>query len=105
PGLPKLRLEGIAHGLDEAIGLLGDEAQLCVVQLKCVLAQQSGYIRLFIPGTVLSMVNPPTDGEVRRAKRAAETKANLRRLAGVKTWMRAEIGWAEIASSDLSELR
>ncbi|MBI3186078.1 MAG: type III secretion system cytoplasmic ring protein SctQ [Myxococcales bacterium] len=106
PGLPKLRLEGLVHGLEEVIQLVGgDEPLMAVVQLKAVLGAQTGYVRLFIPATVLGMVNPPSDSQVVRTRRAAAVAANSHRLAGVKTWLRAEIGTAEISSQDLLELR
>ncbi len=105
PGLPRLRLEGLVSGVDEATAMVAEEAQMVVVQLKVVLGAQTGYVRLFVPATVLSMVNPPADGEMRRMRRRADIFANIRRLAGVKTWLRAEIGQAEIQSADLVELR
>jgi flagellar motor switch protein FliM len=104
PGLPRLRLENVCRGVDEAIHLLGDEKQVAVVQLKGIVGRHSGYIRLFIPATLLGMVTPPSQGTERRARRAAEAAAHLKRLAGVQTWLRAEIGHAEISSTDLKNL-
>jgi flagellar motor switch protein FliM len=105
PGLPRLRLEGLCHGVDEALQLLGDEQLVTVVQLKAVIGANSGYLRLFIPATVLGMVNAPVEGAERRGKRNHELRAHVSRLSGVKTWLRAEIGQAEISSADLAELR
>ena len=105
PGLPRLRLEGLCHGVDEALQLLGDEQMVTVVQLKAMIGSNSGYLRLFIPATVLGMVNAPAEGVDRRGKRGHELRAHVSRLSGVKTWLRAEIGHAEISSIDLAELR
>ncbi|MFZ5469611.1 MAG: YscQ/HrcQ family type III secretion apparatus protein, partial [Myxococcota bacterium] len=105
PGLPRLRLEGLIRGVDEALSLLSEEAQVAVVQLKCVLGGQSGYLRLFIPASVLAMTQPPPEAEARRAKRAADFAAHRSRLAGVKAWLRAEIGYAAVTSADLVQLR
>ncbi|MHB8876593.1 MAG: type III secretion system cytoplasmic ring protein SctQ [Myxococcaceae bacterium] len=105
PGLPRLRLEGLCHGVDEALQLLGEEQQVAVVQLKAVIGAHSGYLRLFIPSSVLGMTNPPADGPERRVKLASQMRANASRLSGVKTWLRAEIGHAEISNAELAELR
>lgn len=104
PSLPRLRLEGLCRGFDEAVQVLGDEAQLAVVQLKAVFGQHNGYVRLFIPESVLAAANPPVDSEVRKQKRAADVTQNLKRLKSVKVWLRAEIGSVEIAAEDLAQL-
>jgi type III secretion system YscQ/HrcQ family protein len=105
PSLPRLRLEGICRGFDEAVQLLGDEQHLAVVQLKAVFGQHSGYVRLFIPAAVLAIANPPPDSEIRKARRTADAHQNIHRLSTVKNWLRAEIGQMAISSSDLAELR
>ena len=105
PSLPRLRLEGICRGFDEAVQLLGDETHLAVVQLKAVFGQHSGYVRLFIPAAVLATANPPPDSAIRKARRSADATANIKRLSTVKNWLRAEIGQMAISSSDLSQLR
>lgn len=105
PGLPKLRLEGLARGLDEIIPLVGDEPHLAVVQMKAVVGQHSGYLRLLIPSSVLGLVNPPADGGAQKARRAANLSAHLARLAGVKSFLRAEIGQVKVSSGDLAGLR
>lgn len=105
PALPRLRLEGVAHGFDEVVELLGDEPHLAAVQLKLVVGSNTGFLRLFIPASVLSQANPPADAAVRRARRASEAQAHLSRLKAVKTWLRAEIGNVEISSNDLYALR
>ncbi len=105
PSLPRLRLEGICRGFDEAMQLLGDETHLAVVQLKAVFGQHSGYVRLFIPASVLATANPPPDSAIRKARRSSQARANIKRLSTVKNWLRAEIGQMAISSADLSELR
>ena len=105
PGLPRLRLEGLCHGLDEALGLLGDETQVAVVMLKCVIGSQSGYLRFFIPATVLGMTSPPPQGSDERARRVAALHQLLPRLSGVRAALRAEVGWAQIAFADLASLQ
>ncbi len=105
PSLPRLRLEGVCRGFDEAAELLGDEALLAVVQLKTTFGPHHGYVRIFIPASVLATANPPADAAVRKQKRAADAAAHLGRLKSVRTWLRAEIGAVEIHSSELTELR
>lgn len=104
PSLPRLRLEGVARGYDEVTQLLGDEVHLAAVQLKAVFGTNTGYLRLFIPASVLSQANPSPEAQVRRSRRASEAQAHLSRLKNVKTWLRAEIGQVEITSTDLLQL-
>ncbi|HZH04444.1 MAG TPA: hypothetical protein VEY30_11720, partial [Myxococcaceae bacterium] len=105
PGLPRMRLEGVARSSNEAVAVLGDEPQVAVLQFKAVLGPHAGFVRLFIPSTVVGMTNPPRDGAERRARRAEEMRQNLSRLQGVKTWLRAEIGTGEITNGDLAGLQ
>lgn len=105
PSLPRLRLEGICRGFEEALQLLGEESHLAVVQLKAVFGTHSGYVRLFIPASVLATANPPPDSAVRAARRQAQAAAHLGRLSTVKNWLRAEIGQMAISSADLAQLR
>lgn len=104
PALPRLRLEGVCRGFDDVVQLVGDELQLAAVQLKAVFGTHTGYVRLFIPASVLSQANPPSDAAVRRARRASEAQAHIGRLKSVRTWLRAEIGTVEINSTDLAQL-
>ena len=76
-GLPGMRLEGCVHSVKEALSLLSDEEQVVVVQLKSTLGSQDGFIRLFIPATVMGMTNPPGEGPERRARRRYEIGRNL----------------------------
>lgn len=105
PALPKLRIEGVVRGFTEIQGLIPENENLAVVQLKAVFGGHAGYVRLVIPEDVLSTANPPTDAAVRRARRSADAAAHLSRLRNVKTWVRAEIGNVEISAADLSQLR
>lgn len=105
PSLPRLRLEGICRGFDEAMQLLGEESHLAVVQLKAVFGTHSGYVRLFIPASVLATANPPPDSAIRKARRSSLAHANIKRLSTVKNWLRAEIGQMAISSADLAQLR
>lgn len=105
PGQPKLRLEGVARGVDEAAARLGEEGLVLVVQLRARLGSQEGMVRLFVPSGVLDVMEPAQVAEQRRAVLQAEARAHLPRLALVRTWLRAEIGHAEISAQDLSSLR
>jgi flagellar motor switch protein FliM len=104
-GLPKLRLEGVARGLDEAITRLSEEGPVLVVQLRARLGTQEGMVRLFVPSGVLDVMEPPQAAEQRRAVLQADIQAHLGRLSSVRTWLRAEIAQAEISSGDLASLR
>jgi len=105
PSLPKLRLETIARSLEEAVSVLHEDENLAVVQLKAVFGTHTGYVRIFIPESVLAVANPPTDAPVRRLRRASEAASHISRLSNVKVWLRAEIGQVEISAQDLSQLR
>ncbi|MBL9037377.1 MAG: type III secretion system cytoplasmic ring protein SctQ [Archangium sp.] len=104
PALPKLRLESVAQRFEEALAVVGEDEPLAVLQLKAVFGNHSGYVRIFIPETVLSMALPPSDAAVRRQRRSADAEAHIGRLSNVKVWGRFEIGQAEIASTDLAAL-
>ncbi len=104
PELPRLRLEGVCHGPDEAQALLGNEAQIGVVQLKAILGPHSGNLRVYLPASVLAMMAPAKDAGLHRARRSEEARRHARRLAGAKTFLRVEIGHAEISARDLREL-
>lgn len=105
PSLPKLRIEGVVTGFEEAAGLLGEDESLCVVQLRAAFGQHAGYLRLFIPEAVLAAANPPADSGARRERRLLEATTNAGRLAGVKVELRAEVGEVEITTGDLAQLR
>ncbi len=103
--MPKLRVEGLAKSFDEAMTLLGEVENLAVVQLRASIGSQTGYLRLFIPESVLAQANPPPMGQVRRARRSAEASAHAMRLRLVRCWVRAEIGTVDIMAADLAQVR
>ncbi len=103
--LPKLRLETVAPSLDEALAAVSEEENLAVVQLKALFGGHTGYVRIFVPESVLAVAGPSPQAPVRRHRRAADAHANAGRLANVKVWVRAEIGQVEISSGDLAQLR
>lgn len=105
PGLPRPRLEGTLRSLDQAMALVAEENQLAVLQFKATLGTQAGFVRLFIPASIVGMTNSPTEGPERRARRQLQIERNLPRLKLVKTWLRAEIGRAEIYRKDLAGIR
>lgn len=105
PALPKLRIEGVVRGFGDIHGLIPENENLAVVQLKAVFGGHAGYVRIVLPEEVLAAANPPTDAAVRRARRSADAAAHGSRLRNVKTSIRAEIGNVEISAADLSQLR
>ena len=105
PNQPKLRLEGVARGLDEAVTRLSEDGPVLVVHLRTRLGSQEGMVRLFVPSGVLDVMEPAQAADLRRAALQADIQANLRRLSSVRTWLRAEIAQAEISSGDLASLR
>ncbi|PTL80508.1 type III secretion system cytoplasmic ring protein SctQ [Vitiosangium sp. GDMCC 1.1324] len=105
PGQPKLRLEGVASGVDEAAARLGEEGPVLMVQLRAKLGSQDGMVRLFVPSGVMEAMEPAQESEQRRAMLQVDRRAHLGRLSAVRSWVRAEIGLAEISSQDLSSLR
>jgi len=104
-GLPRLRLEGTVRSVDDAMVMLGDETQVLVTQFKGTLGGQAGFLRLFLPASIVGLTNPPQGGPERRARRAAEVAEHGGRLSSVRTWLRAEIGRAELTPRDLAGLR
>lgn len=105
PAMPKLRLEGVARGLDEAVSRLSEDGAVLVVQLRTRLGSQEGMVRLFVPSGVLDVMEPAHAAEQRRAMLQADIREHLGRLSSVRTWLRAEIAQAEISSRDLASLR
>lgn len=104
PSLPRLRLEGVAHGFDEVAGMVEGEAHLAIAQLKLQVGPHTGYVRMMVPQSVLALANPPYEAEVRRLRRMRDATAHASRLRAVKTWLRAEIGQVEISSGDIAQL-
>lgn len=103
--LPKLRLETIAPSLEEAMSALSEDETLAVVQLKAIFGGHTGYVRLFVPESVLAVAEPAPDALVRRQRRAVDAVEHASRLSNVKVWLRAVIGQVEISAGDLAELR
>lgn len=104
-GLPRLRLESVARGADEVAAKLGEEGHFVSLHFNAVLGGHTGMVRLVVPAPVLEAAEPARDSARRRAKRHADIQANLGRLSAVRTWLRVEIGHAEILRRDLSSLR
>jgi len=105
PQQSKLRLEGVARGLDEAVSRLSEEGPVVGIQLRTRLGAQDGMVRLFVPSGVMDVMTSEPSAEQRRATAKAELEAHVHRLSAVRTWLRAEIGVAEITGRDLASLR
>lgn len=104
-GLPRLRLESVARGVDEVAAKLGEEGHLVTLHFNAVLGGHTGMVRLVVPASVLEAAEPAEESARRRAKLHADIQANLGRLSAVRTWLRVEIGHAEILRRDLASLR
>jgi flagellar motor switch protein FliM len=105
PSLPRMRLESTPRTPQEAAEALGLEDHLLLVQLRVLLGAQGGYVRVFLPASVLGVSRPPERDAAWRARRRAEWERNAGRLVNASAWLRAEVGYAEIASSDLGALQ
>jgi flagellar motor switch protein FliM len=105
PALPRLRLELVAHSADEIATRLGDDELLVVIQLNATLGPYGGMVRLVVPSSVMSTANENLSEAERRTRSRADTRLNRRMLSTVRTWLRAEIGQAEVSSVDLAQLR
>lgn len=105
PQQGRLRLEGMARGLDEAVARLSEEPRLVEIQLRARIGSQEGLVRLFLPASVLEGLTPEPPPERRRSLLRMDIETHLERLSAVRTWLRAEIGLAEISHRDLASLR
>jgi len=105
PNVPRLRLESVARGLDEVAAKIGEDELLIAVHLNVTLGPHTGMVRLVVPSSVVNAADEARKLPERRARLRSELKANLKMLSTVRTWLRAEIGQAEIASSDLAYIR
>ncbi len=105
PALPRLRLEGVAPSVDHILQAIDEEEHLVVVQFKLVVGAHTGFLRMFLPGSMLEALDPPEGAPLRRARRKKDLAAHSARLKSVKTMLRAEIGLVEILASDLASLR
>lgn len=105
PGLPRFNLQGFAHSADEALAVLGEETHTIAVQFKAALGQKTGWVRAFLPASLLSAALPPADSEELRERRLQGFKSAVHRFAHVRSSLWAQIGFAEILESDLLGLR
>ncbi|MCE9666636.1 type III secretion system cytoplasmic ring protein SctQ [Myxococcus stipitatus] len=105
PGVPRPRLDGVARGVDEVSARLGDDGPMLTVHLNAALGPHRGMVRLVVPSAVLEAAEPAVDSVQRRARVKADLAANARRLSAVRSWLRAEIGTAELTALDLASLR
>lgn len=104
-GLPRLRLDSVARGVDEVAAKLGEEGHFVALHFNAVLGSHTGMVRLVVPASVLDAAEPAKESARRRAKLHADIQAHVGRLSAVRTWLRAEIGHAEILRRDLASLR
>jgi type III secretion system YscQ/HrcQ family protein len=96
PSLPRLRLEGLLRGIEEAVHQLEGEAYAGIVQLRCRVGAHAGLVRIVLPASMLEL----TAASARRAR-----PGGLRApLALLSTWLRAEIGRVELRAADLAAL-
>jgi type III secretion system YscQ/HrcQ family protein len=103
--VPRPRLDGVARGVDEVSARLGDDGPMLAVHLHATLGPHGGMVRLVVPAAVLEAAEPVVESAQRRARLKADLQANASRLSAVRSWLRAEIGTAEISAQDLSSLR
>jgi flagellar motor switch protein FliM len=105
PNVPRLRLESVARGLDEVAAKIGEDELLIAAQLNATLGPHTGMVRLVVPSSVVNAADEARKLPERRSRLRSDVRANLKMLSTVRTWLRAEIGQAEIASSDLAYIR
>ncbi|ADO70836.1 type III secretion system cytoplasmic ring protein SctQ [Stigmatella aurantiaca] len=105
PSLPKLRLETVARGAEEVADRLGEEDRVVVIHLNASLGPHTGLVRLVIPTGVVGAAELAQAAAERRSQVNTDLQLNRWMLSTVRTWLRAEIGQAEIASQDLAYIR
>jgi type III secretion system YscQ/HrcQ family protein len=105
PNVPRLRLESVARGLDEVAAKIGEDELVIAVHLNTTIGPHTGMVRLVVPSSVVNAADAARKLPERRERLRSDLKANLKMLSTVRTWLRAEIGQAEIASSDLAYIR
>jgi type III secretion system YscQ/HrcQ family protein len=105
PAVPRMRLEAVAHSVDEVAAKLGDDDLVVVIQLNASVGPYAGMARMVVPASVVSAADEGRGPGQKRALLRADTKVNRRLLSTVRTWLRVEIGQAEIASTDLEYIR
>ncbi|KFE71788.1 type III secretion system cytoplasmic ring protein SctQ [Hyalangium minutum] len=102
---PRMRLESVARGVDEVAAKLGDDELVVVVQMNASVGPHAGIVRVVMPPAVLNATEEGRGGAEKRSRLRADIRMNRKLLSTVRTWLRAEIGQAEIASSDLEYIR
>jgi type III secretion system YscQ/HrcQ family protein len=105
PTVPRLRLESVARTVDEVAAKLGEDELVLVIQANITVGPNTGMVRLVIPSSVMGAADESRGNSEKRVRLLEDAKANRRLLSTVRTWLRAEIGQAEIASSDLAYIR
>lgn len=103
--LPRVRLESVVRTVDEAAVKLGDDELVAVVQMNVSVGSHTGMVRLVLPSSLMDTTEEGRAGAEKRSRHRANTRANRRMLSTVRTWLRAEIGQAEISSADLESIR
>lgn len=103
--LPRVRLESVIRSVDEASVKLGDDELVAVVQMNVTVGPHTGMVRLVLPSSLMDATDQARQSGEKRSRHRANTRANRKMLSTVRTWLRAEIGQAEIASSDLESIR
>jgi len=102
---PRMRLESVARSVDEVAAKLGDDELVVVVQMNASIGQHAGIVRVVMPPAVLNATEEGRGGAEKRTRLRSDTRLNRKLLSTVRTWLRAEIGQAEIASADLEYIR
>ncbi len=105
PTVPRLRLEAVARTVDEVAAKLGDDELVLVVQGHISVGPYSGMVRLIVPASVMGVADESRGSAERRVRLVEDARANRRLLSTVRTWLRAEIGQAEVSSADLAYIR
>lgn len=105
PTVPRLRYETVARTVDEVAAKLGEDELVLVIQANVSVGSNAGMVRLIVPASVMGAADESRGPAEKRVRLLEDAKANRKLLSTVRTWLRAEIGQAEIASSDLAYIR
>jgi type III secretion system YscQ/HrcQ family protein len=105
PQRPRLRLERILHGTDEAAAVFAGETEVAVVQFKISIGIHPGFFRVFLPGSLLARAVPLPDSPDRRLRHGVRLARHIGRLSAVKVALRAEIGRTEVTAREFAGLR
>jgi len=103
--VPRPRLDGVARSVDEVSSRLGDDGPILAVHLHATLGPHGGMVRLVVPAAVLEAAETGVESAQRLARLKGDLETNAGRLSAVRSWLRAEIGSAEISAQDLASLR